>query len=233
MTYNVHGFKGLDRRLSLSRVARVILENEPDIVALQEVDVNRHRSGRVDQAQSLARRLKMDYHFYPAVRTGDELYGLALYSRLPMRLVKAGPLPHVIPFEPRGAQWFEIEVDGTPVQMINTHLGLRNGERAAQINALLGPEWIGHEDFHDPAVVCGDFNTPPGTWLFRRIAERMRTARHVSPVPVRRGTFFGLVAIDHIFVSPEFEVQNVRVHASLRARLASDHLPFLADLRLR
>ena len=76
------------------------------------------------------------------------------------------------------------------------------------------------------------FQHSAGDLAVPRIAERMRTARHVAPVPVRQGTFFGLVAIDHIFVSPEFDVHSVRVHASLRARLASDHLPFLADLGL-
>jgi endonuclease/exonuclease/phosphatase family metal-dependent hydrolase len=231
MTYNVHGFRGVDRKISVDRVARVIRDCDPDLVALQEVDVNRHRSGRVDQAQHLADMLKMEFHFYPAMRLGDELYGLAMLSRLPMRMVKSGPLPHVVPFEPRAVQWADVEIAGNSVQIINTHLGLRNGERAAQIDALLGPEWLDHEDFADPAIVLGDFNTPPTSRLFQRIANRMRMARHVSPIPVRRGTFLGVLAIDHIFISPEFHVEHVEVPANLRARLASDHLPLVADLR--
>ena len=41
MTYNVHSCVGIDGRLSPRRVARVIARYQPDVVALQEVDVGR------------------------------------------------------------------------------------------------------------------------------------------------------------------------------------------------
>jgi hypothetical protein len=39
MSYNVHGCKGMDGRVSTDRIARVIARYNPDIVALQELDV--------------------------------------------------------------------------------------------------------------------------------------------------------------------------------------------------
>jgi endonuclease/exonuclease/phosphatase family metal-dependent hydrolase len=57
MTYNVHGCVGTDGRLDVGRIAAVIGQSRPDIVALQELDVGRERSGRVDQAHAIAERL--------------------------------------------------------------------------------------------------------------------------------------------------------------------------------
>ena len=58
-TYNVHRCLGTDRRLDVGRIAEVIAAEEPDIVALQEVDVGRARTGGVDQAHRIAERLGM------------------------------------------------------------------------------------------------------------------------------------------------------------------------------
>ena len=57
VTYNVHRCVGNDRRLDVARIADVLARLEPDIVALQELDVGRARTGRVDQAHEIARRL--------------------------------------------------------------------------------------------------------------------------------------------------------------------------------
>ena len=54
LTYNVHRCVGTDRRLDVGRVAEVIAAQAPDIVALQELDVGRARTGGVDQAHEIA-----------------------------------------------------------------------------------------------------------------------------------------------------------------------------------
>ena len=62
VTYNIHRCVGVDRKLDVARVAETIGALEPDIVALQEVDVGRARSEGVDQAHEIAQRLKMTSH---------------------------------------------------------------------------------------------------------------------------------------------------------------------------
>ena len=50
-----------------------------------------------------------------------------------------------------------------------------------------------------------------------------------------RGTFFGrfpAARIDHIFVDARFEVTAIEVPANELARVASDHLPLIVDLKL-
>ena len=93
MTYNVHACKGRDGVISPRRIAGVIASAAPDVVALQELDVGRARSGKLDQAELIARELGMRFHFSPAMRVLEEAYGDAILTALPMRLVKAGALP--------------------------------------------------------------------------------------------------------------------------------------------
>jgi len=54
MSYNGHSCRGMDGRTSPHRIARVIEMNDPDIVALQEIDVGRTRSRGHDQTQMIA-----------------------------------------------------------------------------------------------------------------------------------------------------------------------------------
>jgi endonuclease/exonuclease/phosphatase family metal-dependent hydrolase len=48
LTWNVHRCTGRDGKASPERIAEVIAATAPDVVALQEVDVHRPRSGGVD-----------------------------------------------------------------------------------------------------------------------------------------------------------------------------------------
>ena len=92
-TYNVHRCVGTDRRLDVERVAGVIAACNADIVALQELDVGRRRTGHVDQAHRLAELLRMKSHFHPAMYVEEERYGDAILTALPERLVRTGGLP--------------------------------------------------------------------------------------------------------------------------------------------
>ena len=49
LTYNIHHGEGMDGKIDLERIAAVIKRLEPDVVALQEVDVKTTRSQGVDQ----------------------------------------------------------------------------------------------------------------------------------------------------------------------------------------
>src|SRR5690606_30538741 len=88
MTYNIHSCVGLDGRIRPERIARVINYFDPDIVAVQEVDAHRPRSGGHDQAQIIADHLRMDHAFYAVFEEAPEKYGLAIFSRYPFSLVE-------------------------------------------------------------------------------------------------------------------------------------------------
>jgi hypothetical protein len=60
MTYNVHQCINMDGKISPGRIAKVIGNYNPDIVALQELDVKRRRTGKIDQAHFIAQELEME-----------------------------------------------------------------------------------------------------------------------------------------------------------------------------
>lgn len=237
MTYNVHGCGGMDGRVSPRRVARVIRGQMPDIVALQEVDFGRRRSRSEDQAAIIARELGMQAVFCPTITRGDEHYGHALLSRYPIEIVKRARLPHDPSGwwqEPRSAIWARVDVAGEMVNVITTHLGLGPYERVLQVRALFGEEWIGGIPGDEPVLLCGDFNALPGSAPYKLTASRLRDVQAGGghkPLATFSSTQ-PLVRLDHIFTTPHFTRQRVTVVRTDLTRVASDHLPLVADLRI-
>jgi endonuclease/exonuclease/phosphatase family metal-dependent hydrolase len=238
LTYNVHRCLGTDRRLSPVRIADVIAFFEPTIVALQELDVRRIRTGGIDQADVIAQRLGMAFHFHPALRVVEELYGDAILTALPCKLVRAGPLPALSTgrrLEPRGAIWASIDVGGTELQVINTHLGLVARERVAQVETLLGPEWLGHPACREPRILLGDFNAVPRSRAYQRLARRLTDAQRTPGTRRPQATFparLPLLRIDHAFIGDGIEVLDSTVPRTPLTRVASDHLPLVLDLKI-
>lgn len=233
LSYNVHSCVGTDRKLDVGRVADMIATLEPDIIGLQELDVGRRRSGGVDQAEEIARRLKMDFHFHPALTLEEERYGDALLTAFPMRLVKAGALPSI--GEPRGALWTTVEVAGKAVQVFNTHLGLLRRDRLRQAKALTGPEWLRHPQTDGkPLILIGDFNSIPSSAPYRLICERFADARQQTgrlPAPTFPARW-PLLRLDHVFVSGGPRIIKAEAISTAAARRASDHLPLLVTAEL-
>lgn len=238
VTYNVHRCVGNDRRLDVGRIADVLAKLQPDIVALQELDVGRARTGGADQAHEIAARLKMTSHFHPAMKVEEELYGDAILTTLPERLIQAGPLPGhpLIPaLEPRGALWIEADVDGGCVQVINTHLGLVPKEQQLQAEHLAGPSWLAHPRFAGPRILLGDFNATASSVVYRTLTARLAAARRLAPVQTPTSTFpsqLPVLRIDHLFVSPEIRVTALFAPYEPATRAASDHLPLVMDFEL-
>lgn len=239
LTYNVHRCQGGDRRVDVGRVAEVIAHEGADIVALQEVDVGRARTGRVDQAHDLARRLNMVSRFNAAFNVEEELYGDAILTARPERLIKAGPLPgypRIARLEPRGALWVAVELGGAEIQVINTHLGLVPREQQIQAAALAGREWLGAPERRDPTILLGDFNAASRTVVYRTLSRALRDAHTLRPRGQARAAGFPaampMLRIDHIFVSSGIKVKSVRAGISPAARIASDHLPLVMDFEI-
>lgn len=227
LTYNVHSCRGSGGRPDPMRIADVIASAEPDLIALQELDVGRARTGGVDQAHEIARHLRMDAHFHPALHVEEEKYGDAILTELPSRLIKAGPLPSL--GEPRGAIWVEIELGSTRLQFLNTHLGLRRRERIMQVQTLAGSHWLGHPGCsQQPTILAGDFNAIPRSRAYEHLAAAL--SKPALKVPVR-ATFparFPLLRLDHIFTNDRAKITRLDVIDTPLSRSASDHLPLLA-----
>jgi endonuclease/exonuclease/phosphatase family metal-dependent hydrolase len=202
-------------------------------VALQEVDCGQVRPALNDQAALIAERLN-----FPEVWIERERCGNAIISRYPMERVKAGGLHRARRWHTlarRGVLWVEVEAFGSQIQIINTHLGLTPTSRLNQAWVLAGREWLGNSDCRPPVILCGDFNTQPGSAVFKLLEDKLINVEKLKLNGNQEKTWpssYPLLSYDHIFISNDLTVEAVLVSADKLSRMASDHLPFFVQLCL-
>jgi endonuclease/exonuclease/phosphatase family metal-dependent hydrolase len=226
-SYNIHECVGSDGRRDPARVAAVLRELDADIIGLQEVDARPGPGSDSMQMQFLAATLGHHAVAGPTrLREGGSEYGNALLTRRRVLDVRRIDLT-VYRREPRGALDVDLDIDGNVVRVVVTHLGLLPGERRKQVRRLLDLLGGGRAD---AVVLCGDINEwfavgRPLRWLHARLGRTAAIPTFPSAFPV--------FALDRIWVQPRPALATLTAHASPAARLASDHLPLLADIRLQ
>ncbi|HXH81686.1 MAG TPA: endonuclease/exonuclease/phosphatase family protein [Candidatus Tectomicrobia bacterium] len=226
-SYNIHRGIGLDRRRDLDRIARVVDEIAPDVIALQEV-VREPGVPSADQAVYLASVLGMTAVFGETRRFGAGTYGNVVLTRLPVLASHRCDLSRN-GREPRGCLRADLAVGDGTLHVFNVHLGLAFRERREQV-ALLA-RFLRAADCAGPRVLLGDFNEwhrgPVTRGLRREFSSPMRRMRRTHPA------FFPLFTLDRIYWDVDLEGEMFHPHRSRVARIASDHLPVVARLRLR
>ena len=131
-TLNIkHGAEGLDK------IAEAVREVSPDIIGLQEVDVNCERSGNMDEPAELARLAGYPYHaFSKAISLGNGEYGTAILSRYPIDSFEVIPLDSGSG-EGRSLGHAVITVEGVKLDVFVTHLSFENRSvRIKQMRAI-------------------------------------------------------------------------------------------------
>ena len=101
LSYNIHHGEGVDGRLDLVRIAKVISDSGADLVALQEVDQRARRTEGIDQAAELGRLTNLHAYFGKAMDYQGGAYGQALLSRWPLEDFAVHMLPNPVAREPR------------------------------------------------------------------------------------------------------------------------------------
>ena len=223
-TYNIHRAVGMDGRCDIGRVGEVVHELAADVLGLQEVDCFAANDPEADHLQTLAARFGMHAVPGPLVRRERVGVGIAVLSRHPVIERRWVDLS-VSGREPRGALDLTLDTPWGRLRVVNTHFGLRGGERAFQA-ARLAESVSGGPD---PTIVLGDFNEwrwrAPG---LRPLVEAFTSTAPIRSFPARRPLF----ALDRVFFRAPAKVESVQVVATAVARMASDHLPVRAILDL-
>ena len=223
MTYNMHSGRGTDGRYDLGRTAAVIASYRPDLVALQEVDIGRVRSGAIDQAKALGARLGMEVHFAPAIERGAERYGIATLTRLPTLHARKIFLPgHTqLRSEPRCALATHHLWNGGELELINTHLSTLFRERPDQV-AAIAAACAG-----EALVIAGDFNCTPLSPAYRLLRRGLHSATWFART---WPSFAPFAPIDHILFRGRLALVGGGAWTGGPATRASDHLPVVAEL---
>lgn len=221
-SYNVHGGRGADGRVDVARIARVVAELDCDTVGLQEVNSRAADGSEAPQLDRLAELTGMTAIPGLNIIHHDGHYGNALLTRRPVLKVQRHDLSYRRS-EPRGALDVELAVDGEPVRVIVTHLGLRPAERRFQVKQMLH---VLHDvPKHQAVVVLGDINE----WL--PLGRPLRWLHGIlGHSPSERSFPVGcpLFALDRVWVRPRGSLLAFGVYRSASARSASDHYPVRA-----
>jgi endonuclease/exonuclease/phosphatase family metal-dependent hydrolase len=225
-SWNVHSCVGTDGVLDVARIGDVLERLDVDVIGLQEIERREEQILGLDQLAYLARRLDMHPIAGPNLidHRGDFGNGL-LARRVPRRHVLLDL--SVADREPRGAIDALFDLPGGPLRVVVTHLGLGRVERAQQIRALR--EHLSKPgEASGPVVLLGDLNEwRPGLLTRSRLVpDPFEVASGLRTWPSRRP----LLRLDRILAAPRprrFEAHTVTRPA---ARVASDHLPVVADV---
>ncbi|HWV62083.1 MAG TPA: endonuclease/exonuclease/phosphatase family protein [Oxalicibacterium sp.] len=219
-TYNIHSAVGTDGRFDPQRIAGVLTEMEADVIAMQEVPLGGSRYGDI---LPLLQEATGFHAVEGAVRdTPRSRYGNAVLSRYPVKASRRLDLSFGSR-ESRGALDADIDVNGNPLRIVATHLGLRPAERRDQIDRLLKV----FDTERMPVILMGDINE---WFVWGRCLRRLIT--HFDAVPSVR-TFpsrYPVFALDRIWISPRHRLLRINVHATPLAKKASDHLPLIAHI---
>lgn len=228
MTFNIHHGEGLDGRLDLDRIAKVIIDAQADIVGLQEVDRGVERTGRRDLLKELADRTGLRYAFGKNIDLQGGDYGNAVLSRFPIVSEGNRLLEPLGGGEQRGVLQTVLDVAGQRLLVLTTHFDHRRDSvqrpRSAEQMVEMARQWG-----EGPLVMLGDFNDVPGSAAHRTltaIATDAWTAAgegdgYTIPVaaPTRRIDWILLRGLD---------AQTAQVVTTD----ASDHLPVLVTATL-
>jgi endonuclease/exonuclease/phosphatase family metal-dependent hydrolase len=225
-SYNVHKCVGVDGKFDPGRTSHVIREMAPDVIALQEADTRfGERRGLLDLAW-----LERETGLFPVPVSGvakaHGWHGNVIFFREGLvRDVHQLRLPGL---EPRGALITELELaDGKALRIIAAHLGLLHRSRHQQTRMIID---ILRSRDEQPTLLLGDLNE----W---RLGDRssLNTLTSVFGLPPAVPSFpsrLPVLALDRIMANRPGLIENVVAHDSPLARLASDHLPIKALVKL-
>ncbi len=232
MTYNIHHCNppSAGAKIDMEAIARVINKEKPDLVALQEVDVNTERSGKgLHQARELARLTGMHAYFSKAIDHQGGDYGVAVLSKFPIvdssRIIL--PVDPAIGGEIRTLATITVDAGrGQKLIFACTHLDLKEANRLTQADLILKHL----EGSTLPVILGGDFNALADSKVVRQLEQRFtRSCQDCKPtIPVEKPNR----AIDFIMFSNDGRVKPLSTRV-IDEQYASDHLPVVAELQVK
>lgn len=220
MSYNIKNANGMDNVCNFQRIANVINNTSPDVVAIQEVDSMTNRSGQKYVLGEIAERTQMHGYFAPAIDYDGGKYGIGLLTKqVPLRL-QSLPLPG------REEARTLILAEFADYIYCCTHMSLIEEDRMKSLELVKAFT----SSSTKPLFLAGDMNAEPESGFIKELQKDFQILsnpkQHTFPAPDPKET------IDYIATLK----QNAKGFAVISAKvinepMASDHRPILVELR--
>lgn len=220
MSYNIKNANGMDNVCNFQRIANVINNASPDVVAIQEVDSMTNRSGQKYVLGEIAERTQMHGYFAPAIDYDGGKYGIGLLTKqVPLRL-------QTLPLPGREEARTLILAEFVDYIYCCTHMSLTEEDRMKSLELVKAFT----SSSTKPLFLAGDMNAEPESGFIKELQKDFQILsnpkQHTFPAPDPKET------IDYIATLK----QNAKGFAVISAKvinepMASDHRPILVELR--
>ena len=220
MSYNIKNANGMDNVCNFQRIANVINNTSPDVVAIQEVDSMTNRSGQKYVLGEIADRTQMHGYFAPAIDYDGGKYGIGLLTKqVPLRL-------QTLPLPGREEARTLILAEFADYIYCCTHMSLTEEDRMKSLELVKAFT----SSSTKPLFLAGDMNAEPESGFIKELQKDFQILsnpkQHTFPAPDPKET------IDYIATLK----QNAKGFAVISAKvinepMASDHRPILVEPR--
>lgn len=215
----------------LPAIAKVINDNKPDLVALQEVDAFTERSGKTShQAKELAEMTGMHYFFAKAIDRSGGDYGVAVLSRFPIIKSEGFRLPvsSGSDGEIRGLALIVVEAFGNEIAFASAHLDHKSDDdRKLQVENVIR---IAKKYKNLPIIFSADLNMTPDNPVMNLVRKNFFLPCSTCPLTFPQDN--PRSTIDYILLNKKAEKQFRTVnYGTVDEKYASDHLPLIAEFR--
>lgn len=220
MTYNIKNANGMDDVCNFQRIANVINNASPDVVAIQEVDSMTKRSGQKYVLGEIAGRTQMHAYFAPAIDFDGGKYGIGLLTRqVPVRL-------QTIPLPGREEERALVLAEFEDYIYCCTHMSLTEEDRMESLKIVKSFT----TPYKKPLFLAGDMNAEPESDFIKELQKDFQLLsnpkQHTYPAPEPKETIDYIAALKSN--ANGFALISAQV---LNEPVASDHRPILVELR--
>lgn len=214
----------------LDAIAKVILDTQPDLVALQEVDFKTRRAKRYDLVTELGYRTKLVPLFARAMKYDDGEYGEGVLSKYSFLQTRNVPLPYSKGNEPRAAlEIITVLPSGDTIAFIGTHLDHLDDDtdrvaQAKEINRVFSSTRY-------PTLLVGDLNGEPGSRPISILESFWTPTYDKTNIQFTFPSSKPIKKIDYVMYYPKSKWRVIKTEV-IQDPIASDHCAYLVTLEL-
>lgn len=222
MSYNIRNLRGMDDVRDVGRVAKVINEAKPDVVAVQEVDSVTGRSEQTDVLGLLAAETHMHPVYAAAIDYDGGKYGVGILS-------KEQPISYYsIPLPGREEPRVLLVVEFAHYLFGCTHLSLTEEDRLRSLPLLTQEAAKANKPF----FIAGDWNATPNSSFIGELRQSFtllsQPEQWTFPADVPDHT------LDYVAIYGTKELPvSVKRTQVVDEPMASDHRPVVVEATLQ